>query len=321
MSHPVTPRLPEDFIASLHAMLPEADVDHVVAHLRDDKPLCVRVNHLKWQDVEWLDWCRQHGIAPEPLDWYPGAWIVPADCRSDLTHSAPFSDGLFYIQNPSSLVPVYLLDPQPGETILDLTAAPGGKTLAIVDRMRNEGTVSAVEAVKGRFFKLREQLERHGATCVRTYLMDGREAGRKVPGRFDRVLLDAPCSSEARFVAGQPETWSHWSLRKVRECQRKQVGLLKSALQTLRPGGRLVYSTCSFAAEENELVIHKVLKRFKGAVRVVPVGLPLANIRPGLTAWQTQTLDPQLVHARRILPDKVMDGFFVCVLERQAHPE
>jgi 16S rRNA (cytosine1407-C5)-methyltransferase len=103
------------------------------------------------------------------------------------------------------------LAPRPGETVLDLAAAPGGKTLQLAALMQNSGRLSAVEAVKGRFFRLRANLERGGVTNARTFLMDGRAVGRKCPEMFDRVLLDAPCSSEARFSRLDPRSWAHWS--------------------------------------------------------------------------------------------------------------
>ncbi|RMF13103.1 MAG: RsmB/NOP family class I SAM-dependent RNA methyltransferase [Gammaproteobacteria bacterium] len=311
------PLLPDDFLASLNSWLEPDAVARVVEAMSLEKPVCVRLNHKRWQKHDLLAWSEARQLMPQPLGWYEGAWLFPAEARETLTHSEAFAEGRFYIQNPSSLLPVHLLDPQPGETILDLAAAPGGKTLAIADRMGNSGQISAVEAVKTRFFALRRNLEAHGADSVRTYLMDGREAGRKVPERFDRVLLDAPCSSEARLVPGQPDTWVHWNLRKVRECQRKQVGLLKSALRTLKPGGRLVYSTCSFSAEENEVVLNKVLKRFDETVTIVPVQVPVANVHPGLVNHAGKALNPELSRAVRVLPDAVMDGFFVCVLEKR----
>ena len=124
---------------------------------------------------------------------------------------------------------------KPEESVLDLAA--GGKTLQMACMMNNQGALSAVEPVKNRFFKLKANLEQQGASFVKTYLTDGRTVGGKCPERFDRVLLDAPCSSESRFTQLNPDSWSHWSIKKVKEVARKQKKLLMSALYSLKPGG------------------------------------------------------------------------------------
>jgi 16S rRNA (cytosine1407-C5)-methyltransferase len=139
-------------------------------------------------------------------------------------------DGRLYPQSPSSWLPVLLLDPRPGEEILDLAAAPGGKSLHIAARMGNRGRLACVEAIRDRFFRLRGNLERGDMKIAATYLKDGRGVGAAVPGRFDRVLLDAPCSSEALLRPQDADSSRHWSLHKVHEAAHKQRGLIVSAL-------------------------------------------------------------------------------------------
>ena len=143
-----------------------------------------------------------------------------------------------------------VLDPQPGEDVLDLAAASGGKTLHIAAKMRNEGKLSAVGPVRGQSFKLQTNLKRYGSEITRTYMTNGRTVGKKTPERFDRVLLDAPCSDESRIHQDDPESWQHWKLRKIKEQARKQYGLIRSASAALKPGGTLLYCTCSFAPEK-----------------------------------------------------------------------
>jgi 16S rRNA (cytosine1407-C5)-methyltransferase len=183
--------------------------------------------------------------------------------------------------------------------------------------MRNQGQISAVEVVRGRYYKLCDNLRTAGASIVRTYLKDGRSVGNKTPERFDRVLIDAPCSSEARFRCDQPETWGYWSLRKIREQARKQRGLLKSGVRALKRGGLLAYCTCSFAPEENEVVIDRQLRR-DDSMEVVPLdGLPIDNVQPGLTQWEEKPLSTDLNKAIRVLPTESMDGFFICLLRKR----
>jgi 16S rRNA (cytosine1407-C5)-methyltransferase len=146
--------------------------------------------------------------------------------------------------------------------------------------------------------------------------MDGAQVWRKTGERFDRVLLDAPCSSEAQFRAAEPETFRFWGLKKIAAMQRKQLTLLYSAVRSLRPGGVLVYSTCSFAPEENEAVVSRLLAKVPGALAVEPIDLPLTRVQPGLREWRGARFHADLGQALRILPDDLMEGFFVCKLRK-----
>jgi 16S rRNA (cytosine1407-C5)-methyltransferase len=258
------------------------------------------------------------GFPIHPVDCLREAFILRADAaeRRRLTESSPVREGRIYVQDLASMMAAPVLGPQPGETILDLAAAPGGKTLHMAALMQNQGTISAVESVRTRFFKLKTNLRTGGATMVRAYLMDGRTVGRKTPERFDRVLLDAPCSGEARFDQREPKTWRYWSLKKIRESARKQGGLIRSGLRALKPGGTLLYCTCSFAPEENERVIHQLLVEKGDAVQILPLQLPLAGTQPGLTEWQNQSWHPRLSNAVRILPTAEMDGLFLALIRK-----
>jgi 16S rRNA (cytosine1407-C5)-methyltransferase len=250
-----------------------------------------------------------------PVPGLPGCYSVAAPDRAELLNREETSRGKVYPVNPASVDAVNALDPQPGQEVLDLAAAPGGKTLIMAAKMHNEGRIAAVEPVRGRFHRMRANLNRCGVTNTAYYLEDGRRIGRKVPGRFDRVLLDAPCSSESRFRLADPETYRHWKPRKVKECARKQRGLIRSAFQALKPGGYLVYSTCSFAPEENELVVSYLLN---AEVAAVPVefGVTAPDSVPGLTCWREKNLDARLSRARRVLPDELWDGFFICLIRK-----
>ncbi len=249
-----------------------------------------------------------------PLEGMPEMRCLPRD--SEFTSSDAATNGRVYIQNPSSLLAVRVLNPQPGEEVLDLAAAPGGKTIAMAVAMHNAGRIAAVEPVKGRFHRLRANVERCGVNIVDFYQRDGRGVGRAVPGRFDRVLLDAPCSSQARMRWDDPSSYRHWTRRKVREASRKQKSLAMSGYAALKPGGCMLYSTCSFAPEENELVVEHLLKRTDA--RLVETGELPCNTIPGLTRWGSRTLREELALSARIVPDEVWDGFYLAKIEKPA---
>ena len=330
--------LPAAFVSRLVTLLGDAEATRVIGHLRTPSRLGLRVNPLRIANLDEpqpnvSDPVIATGLAikvaahvaevlatlPVPVARIAGlehAYVAPASARALLTASAPLINGAVWLQNPSSLLPVLALDPQPGEEVLDLAAAPGMKALHIAARMRNAGRIAVVEAVKPRFFKMRDLLQRGGATNTHAYLADGRGIGRKTPARFDRVLLDAPCSSEARFQQDVPRSMSHWSERKVRDCARKQRGLLWSAFTALKPGGRLVYSTCAFAPEENEGSIAWLLTRAGGAAQLVPWRAPAGELRAGMTRWRNDVWPAELAHCTRVLPDGLFGGFFVAIVEK-----
>lgn len=310
------PELPSAFITLLDALVPQtmrADVD---ASYCQRKTVSLRLNPLMAPVHETLD-----TLADFPLRPWAGhdeVFVVEPEWREQLTHHATAGDGRIYIQGLSSMAAVWALQAQPGEEILDLAAAPGGKTSYIAACMQNTGRLAAVEPVKARFFRLKANLQRLGVRNSHTYMKDGAIVGRLTPERFDRVLLDAPCSSEAQFTRLDPDSWSHWSVRKVKECARLQTKLLRSAVQALKPGGVMVYSTCSLSPEENECVLQSVLQAHpEMQPQPLPALAPLPTL-PGLTEWNGTALDARLQHAVRILPSAHSDAFFICKLHKAA---
>ncbi len=325
MSEPdeVRHEIPPEFLDRLSLIVPAARLDAIMASFSAVKPTSFRLNTLADNRDCIIKEVSDLEILMKPVQWLtsenhlPIAFQSPPADREKLTYSSLIETGKIYIQNLSSMLAPIVLDSQPGETVLDLAAAPGGKTTQIAQMMNNEGVLSAVEAVRGRMYKLQANLKRCHVHIAKTYLTDGRSVGRKTPERFDRVLLDAPCSSEARFRVSDPSTWANWSPRKIRESTRKQFGLLKAAVHATKPGGRIVYCTCSFAPEENEQVIHRILHKFGEAVEVVPFDLPVDNWMAGLPRFQSKEFNPQVMRCRRILPNEGMDAFFIACIEKK----
>lgn len=315
MSATSLPELPREFTALLDTLVPAPLRPAVEASYQTPKPVHFRLNPLRADPAATL--AELAPLEPEAVPGYPFTYRLPASARESLTHHPAAGDGRLYIQGLASMAALLALEARAGEEILDLAAAPGGKTSLIAALMENQGRLAAVEAVKPRYFRLKANLERLGVRNTRCYLKDGAGVGRLTPARFDRVLLDAPCSSEARFTRLDPDSWSHWSPRKVKEMAKKQTKLLASARAALKPGGCLVYCTCALSPEENELVLHQLLARHPDMAPEAfePPRLPAL---PGLTAWQGRALDPRLALARRILPGPESDAFFICRLRKAA---
>ena len=308
-------KIPAQFFDRLKLIIPSTHFEQCYHSFHSAKSTCFRINSLKTTSEEVESILKNAGIPFRELNEIENVYIIQPEHRRQLTESRLMSEGMIYIQNPSSMIAVKALNPQPGEEILDLTAAPGGKTLYIADLMKNQGRIAAVEAVKSRFFKLKNNIKTYGATIVDCYLKDGITIGKKVPNRFDRVLLDAPCSSESRFHSNNPKSYQYWSDKKIKQMAKKQKKLILSAVDALKPGGKLVYCTCSFAPEENEAVIQWLLNK-QTDLEILPLNLPIPNTQPGLTHWQDQTFSPDLSLAQRILPNNIWNGMFICLLSK-----
>jgi len=205
---------------------------------------------------------------------------------------------------------VAILDPKPREHVLDMCAAPGSKTTQMAARMKNKGEITAIDTVRGRYYKLRAVAKLMGAVNIHFKLMDARRF-RPKDQLFDKVLVDAPCSSEGRFKMDIPKTFAYWSPRKIKEMARKQKGLLISASRLLKPGGTMVYSTCTFAPEENEKVIQYLLKKTEGVLKVEQTNIEGVTTYPSIREWQGRDLGDSSRHCFRVLPRDGMEGFFV----------
>ena len=310
--------LPPEFIERIALIAGEARSAEILHYMQQATTPCFRVNTLKIQSNQLITQLEAMQIHPELLPHFSNAYLITETMRDKLTHSKPFAEGHVYLQNVSSMLPVICLDPQPGEEILDLTAAPGSKTTQIAALMKNQGRIAAVEKSKTRFFKLKDNLKRQGVTCAATYLKDGKWVWKHCTNQFDKVLLDAPCSSEGRFSTLDRASFAYWNTHKIKEMCRQQWPLLYSAFQCLKPGGTLVYSTCTFAPEENELIIQRLLKRFKEHAQLLPIELPINNIQHGLTQWNGKSLLPELSRTIRILPNDHMSGFYIAKITKMA---
>lgn len=276
-------------------------------------PLCVWTNGLRTTPERLLAWLDEAGLEAEPLSWRAGAFRLPSSIAPG--NRMPYITGLYHVQEEVSLLPVPLLDPRPGERVLDLCAAPGNKTAQMAVQMQNRGTIVANDLNVGRLSSLRNTLDRLGACNVTTTLYDAANYPSE-SGTFDRVLADVPCSCEGTSrknpsVLDQRENG--------RDLTGAQTAILRKAVQRCRPGGRIVYSTCTYAPEENEAVVDAVLCDYgTDTLRMLPARIEGVTHDPGLTEWQGQHFHPSMENAMRVWPHQNdTGGFFVAVLERK----
>lgn len=309
--------LPELFLQRLKKIIPPEKWDEVLGSFSAPKPVTFRVNVLKASPEEVCRKLESAGFRAIPLSWCPGSFALSEGTMRALQSTDCYRSGEIYVQSLSSMVPALVLDPRPGETVLDIAAAPGSKTTQIAALMQGKGRLVANDSNRGRFFKLKAVVELYGARNVEISLKPGERFGRESPETFDRVLVDAQCSSEARFDPENPRSFGFWKLLKVREMSRKQKRLLLSGFLALKPGGVLVYSTCTFAPEENEAVLDWAAGKLAGHFEIEKIDLPVPNRMPGLWDWGEKKFQPGVRNSVRILPDDRMEGFFVAKIRKR----
>ena len=244
------------------------------------------------------------------MQWSEWVYTLPMEDRKKITKSKTYTANKIYIQNLSSIIAAFSLDIDKNDWVLDLAAAPGGKSLIFSEKAAK---VSAVEPDKSRFFRMKRHFKEHGAKNIQTYNKDGRFVYKATGEMFDKVFLDAPCSSEAHIDFNEGITW--WNLKRVRRFSKLQKELIISAFECLKPGGEMIFATCTFAPEENEESVDFLLNRYDNA-EVVEVNLPIDNIQKGITEWEGKKYHPDVSKTVRILPKGAYSGFYFAKIKK-----
>lgn len=250
------PSLPEDFRNQMTEMLGEAEGADFLCSYGAPRAFGLRLNQLKLSLGSAAEQLLSGQFGLRPVPWCPAGYYYEELSRPGKHpyHAA----GLYYIQEPSAMSAAELLMPRPGETVLDLAAAPGGKTTQIAAHMQGEGVLISNEPHPQRAKILAENVERMGITNTVVTQATPPELASRFPAAFDRIMLDAPCSGEGMFRK-DPEAMAEWSLKSVELCAARQWEILQDALVMLKPGGKLAYSTCTFNRQENEEMMQRLL--------------------------------------------------------------
>ncbi len=263
-------------------------------------PLCLRTNTLKNTREELLMILEKEGVSAEPSKWTPEGIV----CHSypSLSTLKSLRDGLFQVQDESSMLVAHVLDPKPGEFIIDTCAAPGGKSTHIAALMQNKGRILSADIHDHKLTITRENAERLGITMIETKVLDATQIGDQYPSQADRVLVDAPCSGLGVLRRKADSRWRKEESM-LRELPILQQEILRSAAQCVKVGGILVYSTCTTEPEENQQVVEKFLQD-----------------RPNFVLEKTSSFIPTPVDDAKMIQlwphvDQV-DGFFIARMIR-----
>lgn len=309
---------PDAFLNRMSRLLGDEFVDFL-ASLHQPAINGLRVNTLKVAPQKYLENSPFH-LAPVP--WCPSGFIVEGMEIGDLIPPGKHPHhhaGLYYLQEPSAMAAAEVLAPLPGEAVLDLAAAPGGKATHLAALMKNMGLLVANEIHPKRVWDLVENLERCGVTNSVVTNESPRNLADHFGEYFDRVLLDAPCSGEGMFRKGDTAR-KEWQLEHVRICAFRQTAILEEAARLVCPGGRLAYTTCTFSVEENEGVIAKFLNHHP-EFDLEEIN-SVQGFQPARPDWVGYAADPRLSRAVRLWPHHSQsEGHFIALLIKQGPTE
>ena len=311
-----TPALPQEFLSRLASLLHPKQYDAVFTALSSDRPTTFRVNRLKTTPEVLVHALETQGLAVSLVPWSSNAFILTQGTLRALSETPQYRNGELYVQSLSSMLPPLILNPQPGERVLDIAAAPGSKTTQMATLMHNRGEIVANDTSQTRIYRLKANMALQGATIAHVSRDDGRSIWKRYPEYFDKVLVDIPCSMEGRFNAQDPKTYQDWSVKKVKDLSHLQRWMLRSAVSATKPGGSIVYSTCTMSPEENEDVIDWILEKEKGNVIMEDVLLAGASFDPAVIVWGAKQFDTSIEKSVRIYPTNLMEGFYIAKLKK-----
>ncbi len=271
-------------------------------------PSVVRVNRIKATPERVRRAFDERDVGYEAVEWHDGLFRLDDDVSPGNTW--PYVHGWVYGQEEVSAVPALAVAPEPGERVYDACAAPGSKTTQLAALMEDRGLLVGNDNNLGRLSALRANAERCGVTNLVVTRQDGRNFSLKPFGgeRFDRALADVPCSCEGT-VRKNPDALEDWSLEHIGAIADTQRAILDRAISITREGGTVVYSTCTFAPEENEAIVQHALEEHD--CRLVEFDLELEHL-PGLAEWNGDTYSESMRRAKRIYPHHNDTGGFFC---------
>ena len=292
------------------------EFENYLSKIKEEPQRSIRVNTLKISVKDLIKKLEnKNWKIKQPFKKFPEILIVESDLEpGELGRSLEHLLGYYYIQEISSMLPVLVLNPKENEIILDLCAAPGSKTTQIASKMNNSGTIIANDFKLGRIKILASNLERCGVMNTIITKSGGESLSRKLKEmnfQIDKILLDAPCSGEGT-IRGTPKTLEMWNQKKIISLSRIQKRLFKQAIELLKVGGEIVYSTCTHAPEENEEVIDFILNEFSN-IKIEKPSLPIEiKYHKGIKKWQEKEYLEDVKYSCRIYPqDNNTEGFFI----------
>lgn len=297
-------KLPDFLLTKLNKDYSQEKVIRILEGYKTKRILSFRVNTIKTTAEEIEQELIKNEIKYERVKWSKDAFIVLNKKENEIQEMDIYKNGKIYLQSLSSMLPPIVLNPMPKNDILDMAAAPGGKTTQIAALSNNEANITACEINKIRVERLKYNLDKQGASSVFVMLEDARNIDNFFS--FDQILLDSPCSGSGTININENNLNEYFTTELVERSKKLQIALIKKAIKILKSGKEMVYSTCSILKEENEDIIRKVLNE---GIEIVPIEFDGKETLPQLSTTIKGTLC--------ICPTKYYEGFFIAKLRKK----
>ena len=294
--------LPEFLIKKLENQYGKSISEKIIEGYSKNRKVTFRVNTLKSSSEKIVQALEENNIKYRQVSWSKEAFILESATESEIEKLDIYKNGEIYLQSLSSMLPPIILNPEKGKDILDMAAAPGGKTTQIAALTQNKAHITACEMNNIRIEKLKYNIEKQGATSVYVMKKDSRNIDNFFS--FDQILLDAPCSGSGTINLNDEVKITENFIEKI---SKTQFDLLNKAVKVLKKGASMVYSTCSILYEENEKQIEKILN--KNNVEIIPINLEKMEDIPLLESRIKGTL--------LLAPNELYEGFFVAKLRKK----
>lgn len=297
-------KIPEFLYKLLLEQYGENITKNIIQGYSEKRPVTLRVNTLK-TNVDNIKKCLEKSdIKYKEVVWSSEALIIEEADENKIRELKIYNDGEIYLQSLSSMLPPIILSPKENENILDMAAAPGGKTTQISAISNGKALITACEKNKVRSERLKYNIEKQGAKGVSILAQDARKLNSFLS--FDKILLDAPCSGSGTIYLNDEKLEKYFNEELVERSSKLQFELLKKAVEILKPGHEMIYSTCSILKNENENNLSKILK--SGKVEIVPINEDIFKEIPMLKVTIKGTIC--------VCPSKLYEGFFIAKLRK-----
>ena len=297
-------RIPEFLREKLINQYGEDITNSIIEGYAQKRNLTFRINSLKTTKKQIIDFLISQDICYKEIEWYEDALIIENADESVIRETAMYQKGEIYLQSLSSVIPPIILEPKDNENILDMAAAPGGKTTEMYALSKGKANITACEKNKIRAERLKYNIEKQGATRIGVLMQDARRLDPFF--MFDKILLDAPCSGSGTIDLNDEKNVQGFTEELVNRSVKVQRELIDKALKHIRVGKEMVYSTCSILHEENEAYLEDLIKRKN--IEIIPIDMSRYEEVPKLPVTIKGTLC--------VCPTKLYEGFYVAKFKR-----
>lgn len=297
-------KVPLFLVESLEKQYGKEIAEKILEGYKKNRKVTLRVNTIKSSCEKVKNKLSEANIVFEEVEWYKDALVITNVDENEIRKLDMYENGEIYLQSLSSMLPPLLLEPKQGDNILDMAAAPGSKTTQIAALTNNASMITACEMNTVRSERLKYNLEKQGVTCTYVMVTDSRRLDDFFS--FDRILLDAPCSGSGTIYEDDEKLEKAFTQKLVSKSSETQLALLKKAIKLLKPGGEMIYSTCSILECENEEIVQKALKCTKA--EIVPIDFEnLKNI---------PYLPTRIQGTMCVCPNELFEGFFIAKIKK-----